>query len=850
MPSHIQAPTVPKTAALTGWLWRRTTPPCRRPWSRSCAEAGLDLWLRHAVISAITVVAACANPESPSGSAERSSASVSAYIDVRDGAHGGNPHFYFLPPLAPDPRVVSGIFDPTFEPTVEVCRLEGAACEQGTTEQFSTAGTGSEVVRMVQADQLYIVNWRPRIERSSTSRYRIVVFVGGQELGRADILPRSGTTFPIKFRIEQGAAHLARFVLDPGLPPVLRNRLFRVVSFTGSVPAGTTGIALPVANRPSIVFVLDNAGKVVLLGFPQAPLPSASSPGSPETFTPINAESTTLGMVKLLLIVAARATPEMDNAIRAHPLFPEIRSSVARELAAGNSPLSSGPIWDEATALAATLVSKSTPALLASTASLGASASEIFLDPLTVRDGTGTSYVVAHSTSIYWTVWSTAEYVGTIDEALLHPIECLICGEKSVVLGGINGTALVHASGWTQDAVARNVTEGVTLVVSGLLQLAGFDLEGVSGGVVELIVAGFLDPNFIANVAEAFESEGAKGVFDELWQWATPEVLISIAEKVFERVFEAGITSNVSLATVMAFLAKQIPLVEIVQVAYAGLPAAFFVGRWLYGSEERMVEICQVGGRIQQSISECRDTVGPTLDDFSITPSQLYPVWGEANTRVGAHAEDPSGVREITVWLQLRGGPAWMRQFCVMEFPTLPHEVASSCEIVWQEGIGSPGPTGYWDVVAVDMIDGVGNGSSEIPSGNVLINDLDGPTLDATISPSVIRRSTAVPVEVEITLSGADPAGVYSIDSYLEATVVDAQGIEWHFRQPGCSVGRHVDPTFTLVALGSWTCTAYLGGFPAGPLQEGTYRVFLQGSDGGGIGTLWKPSSATLRVEP
>ena len=48
---------------------------------------------------------------------------------ILDGAHNGDPDFFFLPPLVPDPsndpHFDAGKFDATLSPTVEVCRLTG-----------------------------------------------------------------------------------------------------------------------------------------------------------------------------------------------------------------------------------------------------------------------------------------------------------------------------------------------------------------------------------------------------------------------------------------------------------------------------------------------------------------------------------------------------------------------------------------------------------------------------------------------------------------------------------------------------------------------------------------------------
>jgi hypothetical protein len=49
---------------------------------------------------------------------------------VLDGAHnGGNPHFFFLPPLVRNPHA-NGDFNPHLLPVVEICALrsDGAGC--------------------------------------------------------------------------------------------------------------------------------------------------------------------------------------------------------------------------------------------------------------------------------------------------------------------------------------------------------------------------------------------------------------------------------------------------------------------------------------------------------------------------------------------------------------------------------------------------------------------------------------------------------------------------------------------------------------------------------------------------
>src|SRR5437867_10338495 len=82
---------------------------------------------------------------------------------ISDAAHNsGNPDFFFLPPLVPDP---SG--DPNFEPsefnshlapTVEVCEWNGSACGPVVARFSMTSGTGGEVIRVSTTDQQYVVN--------------------------------------------------------------------------------------------------------------------------------------------------------------------------------------------------------------------------------------------------------------------------------------------------------------------------------------------------------------------------------------------------------------------------------------------------------------------------------------------------------------------------------------------------------------------------------------------------------------------------------------------------------------------------------------------------------------------
>jgi hypothetical protein len=158
-------------------------------------------------------------PTSPRAIPQEQSPSLA----ISDGAHGGgNAHFYFLPPLVPRPGY-SGVFDATLQPVVEVCVVAAKTCSGVPIVSFTTtAGGGSERVRVDAEDELYIVNWHARSAGGGDGVYRISVKVGTTLLGYLEVtlghgakskgsvasdddIARNGGTIPIKFRIEEGA---------------------------------------------------------------------------------------------------------------------------------------------------------------------------------------------------------------------------------------------------------------------------------------------------------------------------------------------------------------------------------------------------------------------------------------------------------------------------------------------------------------------------------------------------------------------------------------------------------------------------------------------------------------------
>jgi hypothetical protein len=156
---------------------------------------------------------------------------------ISDGAHGGNPDFFFLNPTVPNPKNPPGFGDPfngSLLPLVTICELnlpninnDGAvlpetACKtttQGTDPYYQEFQLTAANVDLVA--EKYQVDWMVPV--AAAVYYRIRVIVGTNELGYADVktgptpqalkgtdqddlIPRiDGSDLPIKFRIEEFA---------------------------------------------------------------------------------------------------------------------------------------------------------------------------------------------------------------------------------------------------------------------------------------------------------------------------------------------------------------------------------------------------------------------------------------------------------------------------------------------------------------------------------------------------------------------------------------------------------------------------------------------------------------------
>lgn len=176
------------------------------------------------------LAAACTDAKTPTGVGP-----AQPLAQISDGDHsGGNPHFFFLPPLVPNPgpgtnltglSPVVKIFECPTDQTV-LCVISSGDAPIATFTTTDVPGPGmSATIRA--GDNHYIVDWHTQdVDLHANKTYRICVSVGDKTLGHADvdvvengrdlkahrtanadslITLLDGRTLPIKFRVEVGA---------------------------------------------------------------------------------------------------------------------------------------------------------------------------------------------------------------------------------------------------------------------------------------------------------------------------------------------------------------------------------------------------------------------------------------------------------------------------------------------------------------------------------------------------------------------------------------------------------------------------------------------------------------------
>lgn len=221
---------------------------------------------RCLAVGIIVLAAACREntPVQP-----RQPGSIQALIV--DGAHSGNPHFFFLPPLVPNPSsfFTAGQFNAHLAPTVEVCQLAANPALGPTDCANGSLVFGPATMSLDAADELYQLNWDTKASAlDATAFYRVTVrgAAQGTSLGSLDVDPvlggmknlktgdvvvfQDGRTLPIKVRIENGAfgSTNSNDFVEASVPNVSTSGATVITTNTGFAGASFPNGWLPTIN--------------------------------------------------------------------------------------------------------------------------------------------------------------------------------------------------------------------------------------------------------------------------------------------------------------------------------------------------------------------------------------------------------------------------------------------------------------------------------------------------------------------------------------------------------------------------------------------------------------------------
>lgn len=200
---------------------------------------------------------------------------------IVDGAHSGNPNFFFLPPLVPDPsgspNFIAGQFNPNLAPFVEVCQLvTDPRVDPNTDCLNATRVFGPARMALDAPDELYQLNWDTGASGLiATNFYRVIVrgAPGGTALGSLDLDPvlggmknlktgtvvafQDGRTLPIKVRIQNGAfgSSNSNDRVEQVVPSSIPTGTFDVTTNTGFAGARFTDGWLPTGISQVVVII-------------------------------------------------------------------------------------------------------------------------------------------------------------------------------------------------------------------------------------------------------------------------------------------------------------------------------------------------------------------------------------------------------------------------------------------------------------------------------------------------------------------------------------------------------------------------------------------------------------------
>jgi uncharacterized protein YjdB len=163
------------------------------------------------------VALACSAPERPV-TPVIDAAAGGGVTQITDATGGGEPHFYWLPPIAPA-RTYPGTFDGTLTPELRVCRLTGDTCE--TTIATYTLSS-SPAIAVSSSQQSYALEWSTKPASITNGDYRAEVLVNGRRFGVADARVATNAkdlkTVPAGFvGVQKGKSLVFAFRLEHGI---------------------------------------------------------------------------------------------------------------------------------------------------------------------------------------------------------------------------------------------------------------------------------------------------------------------------------------------------------------------------------------------------------------------------------------------------------------------------------------------------------------------------------------------------------------------------------------------------------------------------------------------------------
>jgi hypothetical protein len=134
-------------------------------------------------LSSLSVLAGCSAPDEPTAPPVTPLTAVRPVAAISDASQGGgDPHFFWLPPIAPT-STYGGTFDPGLQPQIRICRVSALPCAVPLVTYPSSAGA----IVVSTAGESYSVDWSTKPANITPDDYRAEVWIAGRKMGFADV---------------------------------------------------------------------------------------------------------------------------------------------------------------------------------------------------------------------------------------------------------------------------------------------------------------------------------------------------------------------------------------------------------------------------------------------------------------------------------------------------------------------------------------------------------------------------------------------------------------------------------------------------------------------------------------